>query len=67
MDFWIWRDAIDKETYMIGVKRKSGSFMAWATLYIDAISDMLGRDFSESIKYIEPGEPVQVVGTIGRK
>ena len=67
MDFWIWRDAVDKNSFMIGVKQGVGTFMAWATLYIDAISDMFGKEFCESVKHIEPGVPVQVIGEIRRK
>lgn len=59
-EFYIWKDAIDSNWFILGVKLSNGTYAAESSLFTDAIYDLFGREFHEAIKNVKPGMPVQV-------
>lgn len=59
-EFYIWRDTLDGNWFMLGVRLSNGQFAAECSIFIDAIFDLFGRQFHESIKNMKPGIPIHI-------
>lgn len=58
-DTVIWRDAIDKNQFWLGIKASHG-YCGWMPIFCDAISDCFGTEAWEVCRDIKPGVPVPV-------
>ena len=58
-DVYMWRDALDKNQFWIGVKANSG-FCGWIPTFIDGINECFGNEAYEEAKNLKPGVPVRV-------
>jgi len=64
MKAYIWRDKHDKNMYSLGGIYRHGHIEAWRG-HIDPMSDMLGRDFADALRDLDPGgDPVEIEITV---
>ncbi len=59
-EFYIWRDSVDKYTFIIGVQSSGGKYVGWTSVHQDGICEMFGDEFAEYCKSMWPGQPVKV-------
>lgn len=65
MDFYIWQDHLDANTYLIGEKSsgtKVAGYVAWGTVFTDGVDDMFGKEVREAADAARPNA-VHIVGT----
>ena len=54
----IWRDAVARCMFHVGLESKSGQFCCWFSLEQDAITDLFGLGAYSRAGELEPGVPV---------
>ena len=55
-DVYMWRDALDKNQFWIGVQSSNKrDYCGWLPVFIDAINECFGEEAYEVAKAIKPG------------
>ena len=50
MKFYMWLNAFDKKTVLVGSRTDYGSYVGWGSFHIDAIDAMFGNKVRQAVQ-----------------
>lgn len=59
-DVYLWRDAVDKNQFWIGIKLGESSYCAWLPVFCDAITECFGKEAYAMARELKPSLPVRI-------
>ena len=60
----IWKDAHDKDLFVLGVKGLDGNYYAWTSIFGDGLFDFFGDNVFNELNCASPGKPYAITYTI---